>query len=140
MKAGEYQYLEDTLAGRRGRDPQFEEQISARIEGSINQKAAARQRQLDSLTPEQREIEQRKYSLRTYGREHMKRYASPIISDKPLGELAIEGDQIVGSAPSSPQIIKGHSDERPGPWCDKDGRLILQNHSGCPQTQVLKLR
>lgn len=137
MKSDEYQYLEETLQGRRARDFEYEARISATIEGGINQKAAERQRQLDSLTPEQRELEQRRYSLKTYGREHMKRYATPIISDRPLGELGIEGDQIK-SAPAP--RMKGHNGERPGPCQDKNGRLLLQNHAACPQNQVLKIR
>jgi len=140
MKSDEYKYLEDTLSGRRARDPQFEEQISDRIEGSINQKAAASRQQLNSLTPEERELEQREFSLTTYGRSHMERYSTPIVTDRPLGRLAVPGDQIVGGAPSSPQM-KGHNgDEEPGAWCDASGRLILQNHAVCPQNQVLKLQ
>lgn len=137
MKSDEYKYLEDTLSGRRARDLQFESQMTATIEGAINSKAIERQRQLDSLTPEEREIEQRRYSLRTYGREHMKRYASPIVSDRPLGELGIEGDQIK----SDPPALKGHNgDEEPGAWCDANGKLLLQTHGACPQNQVLKLQ
>lgn len=135
MKHDEYSYLADTLAGRRARDPEFESQMTSMPEGSINQKAAARQSQLDSLTPEQREIEQRRYSLRTYGREHMRRYGNPIISNKPLGELQIPGDQIRNT-----QVVKGHNGEKPGPCQDENGRLLLQTHAACPQTQVLKLR
>lgn len=135
MKHDEYSYLADTLAGRRARDPEFESQLK----DVANPRAAERQQQLDSKTDEERELEQRRYSLRTYGREHMKRYASPIISKRPLGELAVEGDQIQ-SAPPAPRI-KGHNgEERPGAWCDANGRLILQNHAACPQNQVLKLR
>jgi hypothetical protein len=104
-------------------------------EGSINKKAVERQRQLDSLTPEQREIEQRRYSLNTYGREHMRRYANPIISDKPLGELGIEGDQIQG-APPAPRM-KGHSGGETS-WRDANGRLKLQVHSA-PIRQTLQL-
>ena len=135
MKSDEYKYLADTLAGRRARDPEFE----AQLKDVADPRAAERQRQLNARTPDERELELRQYALRTYGREHMKRYASPIISDKPLGELQIPGDQIIGSAPSAP--LKVHSEgERPGPWQDKNGRLILQNHAACPQNQVLKLR
>ena len=133
MKHAEYKYLADTLTGRRARDPEFEATMSE----AVDPRVAERQRQLDSKTSEQREIEQRQYSLRTYGREHMRRYARPIISDKPLGELGIEGDQILGSA-STPQM-RGHNAEKPGPWRDANGRLILQNHSACPIKQVLKV-
>jgi hypothetical protein len=134
MKSDEYKYLEDTLTGRRARDLQFESQMTSMPEGSINQKAAARQRQLDSLTPEEREIEQRRYSLSVYGTSHMERYSTPIVTDRPLGRLAVPGDQII----SDPQI-KGHNRERPGPCQDKNGRLLLQNHAACPQNQVLQL-
>lgn len=134
MKSDEYAYMEDTLSGRRQRDPAFEAQLS----DVADSRATERQRLIDSKTPTQREIEQRQYSLRTYGREHMRRYARPIISDKPLGELAVEGDQILGSA-STPQIIKGHNAEKPGPWRDANGKLRLQNHAACPQRQVLQL-
>jgi len=137
MKSDEYKYLEETLLGKRARDVEFESRMSTLPEGSINQKAVERQRQLDARTPEARELEQREYSLKTYGPEHMRRYARAIISDRPLGKLAIEGDQIRSDAP---QIIKGHSGEKRGPWCDKNGKPILQNHGACPQRQVLQIR
>ena len=133
MKHAEYKYLADTLSGRRQRDPEFESKMNV----VADPRAEERQRQLDAMTSEQREIEQRQYSLRTYGREHMRRYARPIVSDHPLGELAVEGDQVLGSA-STPQL-KGHSGERPGPWRDKNGKPILQNHSACAIRQVLKV-
>jgi len=133
MKHDEYKYLEDTLSGRRARDHEFEEQISSTIEGSINRKATARQRQLDARTPEERELEQRQYSLRTYGREHMKRYATPIVSDKPLGELGIKADQVK----SDPSALKGHNGEKGELWRNPDGSLRLQTHSA--QRQVLKI-
>ena len=148
MKTDEYQYLEATLTGRRARDPEFE----SRLSDVADPRAAERQRQLDSKTVEERELEQRQYSLRVYGRENMKRYASPIISDRPLGELGIEGDQIRGASPQarghngeekgrkkdSPQQLKGHSGvEEPEPWCDANGRLLLQSHGSIKQ--VLQL-
>ena len=132
MKHDEYKYLEETLQGRRDRDPEYE----AQLKDVGDPRAVARQRQLDSLTPEQREIEQRQYSLRAYGSEHMRKYATPIVSDKPLGELTITGDQIK----SDPPALKGHNREKPGPCQDANGRLILQNHSACPQTQTLQIR
>ena len=132
MKHDEYKYLEETLQGRRARDPEYE----AQLKDVGDPRAVARQRQLDSLTPEQREIEQRQYSLRAYGSEHMRKYATPIVSDKPLGELTITGDQIK----SDPPALKGHNREKPGPCQDANGRLILQNHSACPQTQTLQIR
>lgn len=132
MKSDEYQYLADTLSGRRARDPEFE----AKMNVVVNPRVAERQRLIDSKTPTQREIEQRQYSLRTYGRDHMKRYARPITSDRPLGELAVEGDQILGSA--STQQLKGHSGvEEPSPWCDANGRLLLQTHGAI--RQILQL-
>jgi len=137
MKPNEYQYLEDTLQGRRARDLQFEEQMEGTSEGAINSKAIERQRLLDSLTPEERELEQRQYSLRAYGSEHMRRYATPIISEKPLGELGIEGDQI-RSAPS-PQV-KGHSEGEPSSWRDANGRLKLQFHDAEPGCYMLKVQ
>ena len=132
MKSDEYRYLEETLTGRRQRDPAFE----AKMNVVVDPRVAERQRQLDSKTPEQREIEQRQYSLNVYGSAHMKRYARPITSDHPLGELQVPGDQIISA---SSQQLKGHSAERPGPWRDKNGKLILQNHSACPIKQVLKV-
>lgn len=132
MKPDEYKYLEDTLTGRRARDPEFE----SRLSDVANPRAAERQHQLDSKTVEERELEQRQYSLRVYGRENMKRYASPIISDRPLGELAIEGDQIRSDTPQ----IKGHKAELVVEPCrDANGRLRLQNHAACPIRQVLKI-
>ena len=133
MKSDEYAYLADTLSGRRARDPEFE----ARMSEAIDPRVAERQRLIDSKTPEQREIEQRRYSLNVYGSAHMKRYARPITSDHPLGELQVPGDQILGSASTPP--IKSHSGERPGPWRDANGKLRLQNHSACPIKQVLKV-
>ncbi len=135
MKSDEYKYLEGTLSGRRGRDFEYEAQMTSMPEGSINSKAIERQRQLDSLTPEEREIEQRRYSLNTYGRAHMEKYGNPIVSERPLGELQIPGDQI-GSAPPSPQL-KGHDGDEPRPWCDANGKLLLQIHSA--ERQVLKV-
>lgn len=132
MKSDEYKYLVDTLSGRRARDPEYE----AQLKDVADPRAIARQRQLDSLTPEQRELEQRKYSLRTYGREHMRRYARPIISNRALGELQIPADQIVGSAPS-PKLKTHSKGEMPGPWCDANGKLLLQVHGA--ERQVLQL-
>lgn len=132
MEPAEYQYLEQTLTGRRQRDPAFE----SRLRDVADPRAAERQRRLDSKTVEQREIEQRQFSLRVYGREHMKRYANPIVSDRPLGELAIEGDQIRSDTPQ----IKGHKAELVVEPCrDANGRLRLQNHAACPIRQVLKI-
>ena len=54
MKHAEYKYLEDTLSGRRQRDPEFESTMSE----AIDPRVAERQRLIDSKTPEQREIEQ----------------------------------------------------------------------------------
>jgi len=125
MDANEYQYLEATLLGRRARDPEYE----ARLKDVVDPRAAERQRQLDSKSPEEREIELRQYSLRTYGREHMKRYATPIVSKRPLGDLAIEGDQV--------RDIKGHSGVKAESWRNPDGSLRLQAHSA--ERQVLKV-
>lgn len=132
MKSDEYQYLEQTLTGRRQRDPAFE----SRLSDVADPVAEERQRQLDARTPEEREIEQRRYSLTVYGKEHMRRYANPIVSDRPLGELAIEGDQIRSDTPQ----IKGHKAELVVEPCrDANGRLRLQNHAACPIRQVLKI-
>jgi len=148
MKSDEYQYLEQTLTGRRQRDPAFE----SRLSDVADPVAEERQRQLDARTPEERELEQRRYSLNVYGREHMKRYATPIISDRPLGELGIEGDQIRGVFPqarghngeekgrkkNSPQQLKGHcGGEKPEPWRNPDGSLRLQTHGAI--RQILQL-
>ena len=146
MKQDEYQYLADTLAGRRARDPEFESKMNVVVDPRVEE----RQHLIDSKTPEQRELDQRRYSLNVYGREHMKRYATPIISDRPLGELGIEGDQVKGASPqghndkreerknASPQQLKGHSGvEEPSPWCDANGRLLLQTHGAI--RQILQL-
>lgn len=142
MKSDEYKYLEDTLAGRRQRDPEFE----SRLSDVADPRATERQRLLDSKTVEQRELEQRRYSLNVYGREHMRRYANPIVSDRPLGELGIEGDQIMGSAPpihvhndkKEERKMKGHNDEKPETWRDANGRLKLQFHDGEPGCYMQK--
>lgn len=145
MDAKEYKYLEDTLSGRRERDPEFE----SRLSDVADPRAAERQRQLDSKTPEERELEQREFSLTTYGKAHMEKYSTPIVSDRPLGRLQVLGDQIMSDASSqihvhkeeskSAQQVKGHNAEKPGPWCDANGKLLLQNHAACPIKQVLKV-
>jgi len=132
MDANEYKYLEETLTGRRQRDPEYE----AKLRDVINPKTAERQRQIDSMTHEEREIEQRQFSLRMYGPEHMRRYAHPIVTNKLLGELAIPGDQIISA--SSPQThaqvdehkVKIHCGGEEKTWCDANGRLKLQFHEG----------
>lgn len=129
MKHDAYSYLADTLAGRRARDPEFE----AQLKDVADPRAEERQRQLDAKTAEERELEQRQYSLRTYGREHMKRYASAIVSDKALGELGIEGDQIRNTS-----RVKGHSGEERS-WRDANGRLKLQFHEGEPGCYLQKV-
>ena len=145
MKSDEYQYLEQTLTGRRQRDPAFE----SRLSDVADPVAEERQRQLDSKTPEERELEQREFSLTTYGKAHMEKYSTPIVSDRPLGRLQVLGDQIMSDASSqihvhkeeskSAQQVKGHNAEKPGPWCDANGKLLLQNHAACPIKQVLKV-
>jgi hypothetical protein len=135
MNATEYKYLEDTLTGRRGRDPAYESRMTpVKTEGSIAKAALERERLNASKTHEEREIEQRQFSLRMFGRENMKRYAHPIQCDHPLGELQIEGDVIMGSAPQ----IKGHKAEVVvEPCMDANGRLRLQTHGAIKQ--VLQL-
>ncbi len=148
MKPDEYKYLEDTLTGRRQRDPAYE----AKLRDVINPKTAERQRQIDSMTHEERELEQREFSLKVYGRENMLRYAHPIISDRPLGALQVPGDLIrdVSQArghngevserksASSQQQLKVHSGgETPEPWQNPDGSLRLQTHGAIKQ--VLQL-
>lgn len=148
MDANEYKYLEDTLTGRRQRDPKFESQLR----DVINPKTAERQRQIDSMTHEEREIEQREFSLKMYGRENMLRYAHPIVTTRPLGPLQIPGDVIrdVSQAQdhngevserksaSSQQQLKVHSGgETPEPWQNPDGSLRLQTHGAIKQ--VLQL-
>lgn len=132
MKQAEYAYLEATLSGRRARDPEFEAKMNV-----ADPRVEERQRLIDSKTPEERELEQRRYSLNVYGSEHMKRYARPITSDHPLGELAVEGDQVQSDAPQ----IKAHKagEVVVEPCRDANGRLRLQNHAACPQRQVLQL-
>ena len=151
MNATEYKYLEDTLTGRRARDPQFESKMKVKVEGSIAKAALERERLNASKTHEEREIEQREFSLKMYGRENMLYYAHPMVTTRPLGELAIPGDLIrdvsqarghngeeKGRKKDSPQQLKGHSGvEEPEPWCDANGRLLLQTHGGIKQ--VLQL-
>ena len=137
MDHAEYKYLEDTLTGRRARDPEYESRMtSIKVEGSISEAAIERERLNASKTHEQRELEQREFSLKVYGRAHMEKYSNPIVSDRPLGKLQVPGDQIMGSAPQ----IKGHKGEVVvEPCMDANGRLRLQNHAACPIKQVLQL-
>ena len=128
--------LERILQGKEPRDREWEDRQAA--EGrkmetgrklSISEKAEERRLQVASKTPEQREMEQREFSLKVYGRAHMEKFARPLTG---LGPLAVPGDQLQGHAQ-----IKGHNGVEPcrGP----DGRLRLQNHAACPQRQVLQL-
>ena len=132
MNATEYKYLEDTLTGRRARDFEYESKMTFKVEGSIAEAAIERERLNASKTHEEREIEQRQFSLRMYGPEHMRRYAHPIVSSKPLGELAIEGDVILNTSPQKHEQakVKGHSGGEDKTWCDENGRLKLQFHQG----------
>jgi hypothetical protein len=127
MKPDEYEYLEQTLTGRRARDFEFESRMTFKAEGSIAKAALERERLNASKTHEEREIEQRQFSLRMYGRAHMLQYAQPIQYNKPLGELQVPGDQIISASP--PQI-KAHSGGEDKTWCDENGRLKLQFHQG----------
>jgi hypothetical protein len=63
MKHAEYKYLEDTLAGRRQRDPGFEATMSEAIDPRVEE----RQRLIDLKTPEKGELGKGRYSLDTYG-------------------------------------------------------------------------
>lgn len=141
MKPDEYKYLADTLSGRRQRDPEFE----SRLSDVVDSRAAERQRQLDSKTVEERELEQREFSLTTYGKAHMEKYSTPIVSDRPLGRLQVPGDQIkdyrIHSGDrdklGSQKGLKSHSGLEPEPWQNPDGSLRLQTHGAI--RQVLKL-
>ena len=129
MDAEEYKYLEDTLMGRRGRDQSFEAKMTGVEKGrglNITQQAEERRLQLAAKTPTERELEQRAFSLATYGRSHMERYARPITAG-PYGELSVPGDS----------QIKGHSASRPVP----PKHLKLQFHSaeeepGCYMVKI----
>ena len=123
MDATEYKYLEDTLAGRRGRDPAIEATMTAKPEGKISRQAIERQRQIAARTPEEREMEQREFSLKVYGKSHMQYYAKPITGQ---GPLYVEGDQVkVHSAEEQRPIVPAH--------------LRLKCHHGEPIRQVLQL-
>ncbi len=144
MDANEYQYLADTLAGRRARDFEFESRMTFKAEGSIAKAAIERERLNASKTHEERELEQRQFSLRMYGRENMLRYAHPITSDRPLGELQIPGDLVRGAAPQTharveERKLKSHNGEkREETWRDATGRLKLQFHEGEPGCYMQK--
>jgi len=126
MTPEEYAYLEATLTGRRGRDMELESKMSIRPEGKFARQAEERRQALAAKTPTERELEQRAFSLATYGRTHMERYARPIVTG-PYGKLSVPGDQLQGHA----QIAE--------PCRGPDGRLRLQNHAACPQKQVLQV-
>jgi hypothetical protein len=93
MNAEEYKYLEDTLAGRRGRDKNIEEKMSIRVEGKFAHQAKERRQQIAAKTATERELEQRAFSLKVYGRTHMEKFAKPI-TPGPYGELSVPGDQL----------------------------------------------
>lgn len=115
MTPEEYAYLEQTLTGRRGRDEKVEAAMSGKAEGKFAHQAEERRQQLAAKTATERELEQRAFSLKVYGRTHMERYARPI-TPGPYGELSVPGDQ-----------LQGHSaDQRPTP----PKHLKLQFHSG----------
>jgi len=116
MNAEEYKYLEDTLAGRKGRNMSYEEKMTGiKPEGKFAKQAEERRQQLAARTPEEREMEQREFSLKVYGKTHMQYYAKPLTGQ---GPLYVPGDQ-----------IKGHSAEvRPTP----PPGLKLKFHSAEP--------
>jgi hypothetical protein len=128
MNPEEYKYLEDTLMGRRGRDKGFEAKMTGVETGRglrISNQAEERRQQLAAKTPTQRELEQREFSLKVYGRTHMERYARPIVTG-PYGELSVPGDS----------QMKGHSaEQRPIP----PKHLKLQFHSGESGCQMWKV-
>jgi len=97
MTPEEYAYLEATLTGRRGRDMELESKMSIRPEGKFARQAEERRQALAAKTPTERELEQRAFSLATYGRTHMERYARPIVTG-PYGKLSVPGDQLQGHA------------------------------------------
>jgi len=145
MNANEYKYLEDTLAGRRARDFEYESRMTpVKVEGSIAAAALERERLNASKTHEQRELEQREFSLKVYGRAHMEKYSNPIVSDRPLGKLQVPGDQIMGIAPQTharveERKLKSHNGEkREETWRDATGRLKLQFHEGEPGCYMQK--
>jgi len=121
MDATEYKYLEDTLAGRRGRDKEFESKMTGVETGKglrITRQAEERRAALAARTPEEREMEQREFSLKVYGKTHMQYYARPLTGQ---GPLYVEGDQIK---------VKGHSAEvRPTP----PKHLKLQFHNAAEE-------
>ena len=124
MTPEEYAYLEATLTGRKGRDMSYEEKMSIKPEGKFARQAEERRQQLAARTPEEREMEQREFSLKVYGKTHMEYYARPLTGQ---GPLYVPGDQ-----------IKGHSaEQRPIP----PKHLKLQFHSakeepGCQMWQA----
>jgi len=129
MTHEEYKYLEDTLAGRRGRDQEFEAKMSVRPEGKFARQAEERRQQLAAKSHTERELEQRAFSLKVYGRTHMERYARPI-TPGPYGELSVPGDV------QPVRIVQEHSaGQRPVP----PKGLKLQFHSGESGCQMWKV-
>jgi len=96
MSPEEYQYLEDTLAGRRGRDKSFEAKMTG-VEKSrgLRISKSAEERLQGRKSPEELELAVRQFNLRMLGKVGMERCARPIAAG-PYGELSVPGDQIKG--------------------------------------------
>jgi hypothetical protein len=134
MDATEYKYLEDTLAGRRGRDKSYEEKMSIKPEGKFARQAEERRAVLASKTPKERELEVRRFNLQMLGRKGMERNARPFSE---MDELAVPGD-----APAVRVLQEHNAEQRP----IVPAHLKLKGHSSGglrysePITQKLQLR
>lgn len=122
MSPEEYQYLSDTLAGRKGRNMSYEEKMTEiKPEGKFAKQAEERRQQLAARTPEEREMEQREFSLKVYGKTHMQYYAKPLTGQGPL--------YVPGDAPAV-RVVQEHSaGQRPVP----PKHLKLQFHSAAEE-------
>jgi hypothetical protein len=89
MSPEEYQYLEATLTGRKGRDMSYEEKMSIKPEGKFARQAEERRQQIAAKTPKERELEVRRFNLQMLGRKGMEKYARPFSE---MDELAVPGD------------------------------------------------
>lgn len=127
MTPEEYQYLEDTLAGRRGRDKEFESKMTGIETGrGLSISKSAEERLQGRKSPEELELAVRQFNLQMLGRKGMERCARPIAAG-PYGNLSVPGD-----AP-----IRGHSATNGGEFTPNSRpvppkHLKLQFHSAEP--------
>lgn len=131
MNSDDYQKMVDMSTGKVPRDQGWLDE-QARL-GKVKEESQARAK-YEKEHPSARshrelELEQRKFNLMMFGRTGMERLARPL---NEVDELAVPGD--------TPGVRLQEHSASPAPCRGPDGRLLLQNHSGCGIRQKLVLQ